>query len=113
MLTPDITTPADPLQSDLVRLYNKTERTFSHEHKVDGKATKWRLPGGTFARVPREVADKWLSMFPNDVVTDNEAYANLGAKDAELAEAKKRIAELEKAAAPATPKKKTRTTDVV
>ncbi len=113
MSTPTNTTPADPLQSDLVRLYNKTERTFTHTHTVDGKVTKYGLPGGAFARVPKEVADKWLAMFPNDIVTDNEAYANLGAKDAELAEAKKRIAELEKAAAAPVPKKKTRTTDVV
>lgn len=102
-----LTTP--DLQPEMVRLYNKTERKFSHELTLDGKKTKYELPAGTFARVPKQVADLWLGMFPNEIVTDAEAHASINGMRSELEAAQKRIEELEKSAAesakPAKPRK--------
>ena len=106
-------------QSSLVRLYNKTERKFSHElaHE-DGSKKRYELPAGTFAKVPQKVADLWMSMFPGQVIRDEEAHANLNGMKAELEAAQKKIAELEKAkteAAPAPKKAKAKpaTTEIV
>lgn len=116
--TPSATSPS---QSGLVRLYNKTERKFTHELADEtGKRTRYELPAGTFGKVPSQVADLWIRMFPGQVVTDEEAHASISGMKAELEAAQKKIEELEKAkatasaAAPASkPRKKTSSIEVV
>lgn len=86
-----------PEGSDLVRLFNNTQGSFIHEITLADGVTKvkYTLPGLTFAKVPREVADHWLKAFPQRVVTDSEAHESANASRAELETAKTRIAELE------------------
>jgi hypothetical protein len=77
------TTPAERI----VRVYNRSKRTFTHG--------EYRLAGGTFAEVPENVASNWMKMFENDVVEAGIAQRELGGLGAELAAAKTRITELE------------------
>jgi hypothetical protein len=108
--TPSVTS-AD--HTALVRLYNKTERKFSHDFTNDnGKKQRYELPAGTFGKVPPAVADLWLGMFPGQVVRDDEAHASINGMRAELEAAQKKIAELEKAKAeaPALKPRKTKAT---
>jgi hypothetical protein len=77
------TTPAE----QIVRVYNRSQRTFTHG--------EYRLAGGTFTEVPESVARNWQKMFENDVVEAGIAQRELGGLGAELAAAKTRITELE------------------
>lgn len=114
--TPSTALP--PQEAELVRLYNKTERKFTHELKLeDGSKLKCELAPHTFGKVHRVVADLWLRMFPGEVVNDNEARESITGVRAELEEAQKRIAELEKLSAatpaPAPKPRKPKIVDVV
>ncbi len=86
-----------PADSELVRLFNKTEGSFTHElvladtHKTK---IKYVLPPMAFARVAPEVAKKWLEMFPLRITTDTEAHASVNAAQAVIAEKDKEIAAL-------------------
>lgn len=90
------TAPETKGAPDLVRLYNKVERSFVHEvTDEEGKVKKHILHAGAFATVPKEIAALWLRMFPGQVVDAGEAVASINGSRAELAAAQKRIAELE------------------
>jgi len=87
---------AAPIKAEeVVRVYNRsTRQTFEHG--------KHKLPPSMFVNVPRDVADRWLRLFPDTVVEAAIAQKELGGAAAELAlvrdelaAAKKRISELE------------------
>jgi hypothetical protein len=78
----------------MVRLYNRSEGALVH-----GKS---RLNGGSFANVPKSVADIWIAQYPDRVMLSGDAEASgeadrrsLAAKAAELEAANRRIVDLE------------------
>lgn len=90
--TPKVRT-APPTDKELVKLFNKTERSFMHELKLeDGTVLKYTLPPGAFAKVAPEVAELWLGMFPNEISTDAEAKQLVNAAEAKAADLEKHLA---------------------
>lgn len=79
----------------LVRLFNQVEGSFLHTVVTsDGEKKTFTLAGKSFGKVPKELADHWLKLFPTQVVTDTEAHAKVDAKQVELDAAQKEIADL-------------------
>lgn len=81
----------------MTRVYNRSGRSFIHD--------KFIAAPHTFTDVPAEVADLWLKDYPKDIIESATAQRELGGAQAELAEAKNRIAELEAALKAAETKK--------
>ena len=78
----------------MVRLYNRSEGALVHG--------KFRLNGGSFANVPKSIADIWTAQYPDRVMLSGDAEASgeadrraLAAKVAELEAANRRIVDLE------------------
>lgn len=73
-----------PADKTMVRLYNRGEGSIKHDIKIeDGSTVAFEIKGQSFARVPKEVADLWLSMFEGRIVTDNEAQKLIAGVQAE------------------------------
>lgn len=73
-----------PDDKKLVRVYNKAEGALKHEITLaDGTTVPYEIKGGSFAKVPKEVADLWLRDFPDRIVSDNEAQALVSGARAE------------------------------
>lgn len=106
-------------QAEMVRIYNNVERSFLHEHEK----VRYVLPPRGSIKVPAELAEKWLAMFPGQVVTDKEAQGDiakarsevenmkgqLADKDAEIKALKEQLAK----AAPAKAKKPAKAEDSI
>jgi len=102
-----------PEEHELVRLYNQTERKFMHDIILDNKdhtVIKYDLKAHSFGKVAPEIAKMWLEWFPNQIVSAEDAVGAVqgSRRDAEiakeqLAQAQKRIEELEKKVSDKTP----------
>ncbi len=98
-----------PAKVASVRVYNRSARHFIHgEH---------RAPPNSFVTVPKDVADRWYRLFPDEVVEAATAQQEINGSAAEvvslkeqLVKAEARVAELEKAG---TGKKKASSVDMV
>jgi len=111
-----------PADSELVRLYNQTDRAFTHGLTLaDERHTviQYKLAAHSFGKVAPEVASMWLEWFPNQVVTAEEAVTAVqGArKEADvakeqLAEAQKKIEELQAKLPKESPAPKSRKKDI-
>lgn len=88
---------AEETQDPTVRVYNRSSRAFIHGKHV--------LNGGTFAEVPKSVADLWAVLFPLDVVEASVAQKEIGGLGAVVAEQKAQIAALQAQLAALTAKK--------
>jgi len=90
--------------SDLVRVYNRSRRIFTHEvYKNDQagrEAAKYVAMPNTFVTIPRWLADIWVKGYPDELLPGDSALKAIDAGAAELAEAteKNRLLEQEKAA---------------
>lgn len=78
----------DPASNDLVRVYNRSRKQYTHDKFVSAPQA--------FITLPRYVAEKWLSMFPEDFVAGDEALRSVDASAAEAAEQRKLNEELTK-----------------
>jgi hypothetical protein len=78
----------------MVRLYNRGSGAYTHgPHRING---------GSFATVPESTAKVWLSMFPDKIITANDAESSgestrrdLQVANAKLQAADRRIVDLE------------------
>lgn len=68
---------SDPKNKDEVRIYNRGKRTFTHGEFVAAPAS--------FATIPKEVAENWYRLFPNEVVDAGVAQKEIGGAQAEVA----------------------------
>jgi hypothetical protein len=86
------------------RIYNRGSRVFQHHPHV--------LRPGMFTEVPADLADFFLKTYPEDFISPEDATRPSAAealaaeKDKEIADLKRRLAELEVLGSPAPSKKK-------
>ena len=72
----------------LVRVYNKTSRTFIHG--------KYRAPAGSFGLVPAVLAAFWVGTRDNEIIDAAVASKELGGANARIADLQGQIAALTK-----------------
>lgn len=75
-------------KAGLVRVYNKTPRTFIHG--------KYRAPAGSFGLVPQVLADFWTGTLVDQVIEAAVATRELGGANARIADLQGQIAALTK-----------------
>lgn len=78
-----------PEEKSLVRVFNKSEGALKHDVRVqeekDGpiEVISYEIKGGSFASVPKAVADLWLRDFPNRIIGDSDAQKLVNGAQAE------------------------------
>lgn len=70
-----ITAPAIPREQELVRIYNRSRKPYTHGAHISGP--------NSFVTLPRWLGEKWLAMFPEDFVAGDAALASINPAQAE------------------------------
>lgn len=86
--------------SDMVRVYNRSRRQFTHS--VYPKAGEDRSrqvdyvsAPNAFCTVPRWIADLWVKGYPDDMLPGDDAMRTIDAGAAELQDMKEQLAKLD------------------
>ena len=74
-----------------VRIFNRASKLYTHRHE----GVDYHAHPSTFADVPQGVADKWMQMFPEDIVEAAVAQKEINGSAAEAAGLREKVAELE------------------
>lgn len=69
----------DPTKNELVRIYNRATKIYSHGQYVAGAQS--------FCTVPRWLAEKWISMFKDDILPGTDALKAIDSSAAAVLEA--------------------------
>lgn len=91
--------PVEQKPEDMVRVYNRTRKQFSHEvykDDADGRAAaKYLSAPASFVTIPRWLAEKWLGMFPEELLAGDDALKAIDPNQSELIALKEKGAQLE------------------
>lgn len=83
----------DGLDETPTRIYNKSSHSYTHTHpltRVDHVAA-----AATFSMVPAWIAEMWATMYPENIMSSEQASKNANALGTALEAANKRAAESE------------------
>lgn len=96
--------PAAAAPSDLVRVYNRSRRIFTHEIYKNNPhglpPCRYVAAANAHVTIPRWLAEMWMRMFPDDIISGDAAMRAVDATQADLiaSEDKRKALEAEKAA---------------
>lgn len=97
---PDAAGPSKALSpDDLVRVYNKAKRAFTHEiyenDKKGRKPQKWTAAPNAFITIPRWLAELWTGRYPEDLIPGDTALNAIDPRQAAFIAMQEKYAVLE------------------
>ncbi len=85
--------------NELVRIYNRTRKIFTHEIYLNDKLgrtpAKYSAAPNAHCTVPRWLAEMWMKMFPDEVISGDMAMRAIDGTQAALIESEEKAKRLE------------------